>query len=105
MLPDFLEKLNEYAEEAFGDNGQHMIDSLVSRKKTATSFKHTTFSTWVVTHGNAATEFRDIRIVCQAMDCFFRPCQAEERLPCPKDHRNPVMVSIVKYKRSLHCER
>ena len=28
-LPDFLEELNEYAERAFGDNAQHMIDSLL----------------------------------------------------------------------------
>ena len=27
-LPDFLEELNECAERAFGDNAQHMIDSL-----------------------------------------------------------------------------
>ena len=28
-LPDFLEELNECAEKAFGDNAQHMIDSLI----------------------------------------------------------------------------
>ena len=28
-LPDFLEELNECAEKAFGDNAQHMIDSLL----------------------------------------------------------------------------
>ena len=28
-LPDFLEELNECAERAFGDNAQHMIDSLL----------------------------------------------------------------------------
>ena len=31
-LPDFLEELNEYAERAFGDNAQHMIDSLLYAK-------------------------------------------------------------------------
>ena len=31
-LPDFLEKLNECAERAFGDNAQHMIDSLLYAK-------------------------------------------------------------------------
>ena len=31
-LPDFLEKLNEYAKRAFGDNAQHMIDSLLYAK-------------------------------------------------------------------------
>ena len=31
-LPDFLEELNECAERAFGDNGQHMIDSLLYAK-------------------------------------------------------------------------
>ena len=31
-LPDFLEKLNECAEKAFGDNAQHMIDSLLYAK-------------------------------------------------------------------------
>ena len=31
-LPDFLEELNEYAERAFGDNVQHMIDSLLYAK-------------------------------------------------------------------------
>ena len=29
---DFLEKLNEYAEKAFCDNAQHMIDSLLPAK-------------------------------------------------------------------------
>ena len=28
-IPDFLEELNECAERAFGDNAQHMIDSLL----------------------------------------------------------------------------
>ena len=28
-LPDFLEELNECAERAFGDNAQHMVDSLL----------------------------------------------------------------------------
>ena len=28
-LPDFLEELNECAERAFGDNAQHLIDSLL----------------------------------------------------------------------------
>ena len=31
-LPDFLEELNECAERAFGDNAQHMIDSLLYTK-------------------------------------------------------------------------
>ena len=31
-LSDFLEELNEYAERAFGDNAQHMIDSLLYAK-------------------------------------------------------------------------
>ena len=31
-LPDFLEELNECAERAFGDNDQHMIDSLLYAK-------------------------------------------------------------------------
>ena len=31
-LPDFLEELNECAERAFGDNAQHMIDSLIYAK-------------------------------------------------------------------------
>ena len=31
-LPDFLEELNECAERAFGDNAQHMIDSLLDAK-------------------------------------------------------------------------
>ena len=31
-LPDFLEKLNECAGRAFGDNAQHMIDSLLYSK-------------------------------------------------------------------------
>ena len=31
-LPDFLEELNECAERAFGDNAQHMIDSLLFAK-------------------------------------------------------------------------
>ena len=31
-LPDFLEQLNECAERAFGDNAQHMIDSLLYAK-------------------------------------------------------------------------
>ena len=31
-LPDFLEELNECAEGAFGDNAQHMIDSLLYAK-------------------------------------------------------------------------
>ena len=31
-LPDFLEKLNECAVRAFGDNAQHMIDSLLNAK-------------------------------------------------------------------------
>ena len=31
-LPDFLEELNECAERAFGDNAQHMIDSLLYPK-------------------------------------------------------------------------
>ena len=31
-LPDFLEELNECAEQAFGDNAQHMIDSLLYAK-------------------------------------------------------------------------
>ena len=31
-LPDFLEELNECAEKAFGDNAQHMIDSLLYAK-------------------------------------------------------------------------
>ena len=31
-LPDFLEELNESAERAFGDNAQHMIDSLLYAK-------------------------------------------------------------------------
>ena len=31
-LPDFLEDLNECAERAFGDNAQHMIDSLLYAK-------------------------------------------------------------------------
>ena len=31
-FPDFLEELNEYAERAFGDNAQHMIDSLLYAK-------------------------------------------------------------------------
>ena len=31
-LPDFLEELNERAERAFGDNAQHMIDSLLYAK-------------------------------------------------------------------------
>ena len=31
-LPDFLEELNECAERAFGDNAQHMIDSLLHAK-------------------------------------------------------------------------
>ena len=31
-LPDFLEELNECAEKAFGDNAQHMIDSLFYAK-------------------------------------------------------------------------
>ena len=31
-LPDFLEELNECAEKAFGDNAQHMIDSLFYSK-------------------------------------------------------------------------
>ena len=30
--PDFLEELNECAERAFGDNAQHMIDSLLYAK-------------------------------------------------------------------------
>ena len=32
-LPDFLEELNECAERAFGDNAQHMIDSLLYAKQ------------------------------------------------------------------------
>ena len=32
LLPDFLEELNECAERAFGDNAQHMIDSLLYAK-------------------------------------------------------------------------
>ena len=32
QLPDFLEELNECAERAFGDNAQHMIDSLLYAK-------------------------------------------------------------------------
>ena len=31
-LPEFLEELNECAERAFGDNAQHMIDSLLYAK-------------------------------------------------------------------------
>ena len=31
-LPDFLEELNEFAERAFGDNAQHMIDGLLYAK-------------------------------------------------------------------------
>ena len=31
-LPDFLEELNESAEKAFGDNAQHMVDSLIYAK-------------------------------------------------------------------------
>ena len=31
-LPDFLEELNECAEKGFGDNAQHMIDSLLYAK-------------------------------------------------------------------------
>ena len=31
-LPDFLEELNDCAESAFGDNAQHMIDSLLYAK-------------------------------------------------------------------------
>ena len=31
-LPDFLEELNDCAERAFGDNAQHMIDSLLYAK-------------------------------------------------------------------------
>ena len=31
-LPDFSEELNECAETAFGDNAQHMIDSLLCAK-------------------------------------------------------------------------
>ena len=31
-LPDFLEELNECAKRAFGDNAQHMIDSLLYAK-------------------------------------------------------------------------
>ena len=31
-LPDFLEELNESAERAFGENAQHMIDSLLYAK-------------------------------------------------------------------------
>ena len=31
-LPDFLEELNECAERAFGDNAQHMVDSLLYAK-------------------------------------------------------------------------
>ena len=31
-LPDFLEELNECAERAFGDNAQHMINSLLYAK-------------------------------------------------------------------------
>ena len=31
-LPDFLEELNEFAESAFGDNAQHLIDSLLCTK-------------------------------------------------------------------------
>ena len=31
-LPDFLEELNECAEKSFGDNAQHMIDSLLYAK-------------------------------------------------------------------------
>ena len=31
-LPDFLEELNDCAEKAFGDNAQHMIDSLLYAK-------------------------------------------------------------------------
>ena len=31
-LPDFLEELNECAEKAFGDNAQHMIESLIYAK-------------------------------------------------------------------------
>ena len=31
-LSDFLEELNECAERAFGDNAQHMIDSLLYAK-------------------------------------------------------------------------
>ena len=31
-LPDFLEELNECSEKAFGDNAQHMIDSLLYAK-------------------------------------------------------------------------
>ena len=31
-LPDFLEEINECAERAFGDNAQHMIDSLLYEK-------------------------------------------------------------------------
>ena len=31
-LSDFLEKLNEFAERAFGDNAQHMIDGLLYAK-------------------------------------------------------------------------
>ena len=31
-LPDFLEELNEWAERAFGDNAQYMIDSLLYAK-------------------------------------------------------------------------
>ena len=31
-LPDFLEELNECAERAFGDNAQHMVDSLLHAK-------------------------------------------------------------------------
>ena len=31
-LPDFVEKLNECAERSFGDNSQHMIDSLLYAK-------------------------------------------------------------------------
>ena len=32
LIPDFLEELNECAERAFGDNAQHMIDSLLYAK-------------------------------------------------------------------------
>ena len=31
-LPDFLEELNECVERAFGDNAQHMIDTLLYAK-------------------------------------------------------------------------
>ena len=31
-MPDFSEKLNEYAERAFGDNAQDMIDSFLYAK-------------------------------------------------------------------------